>query len=82
MAPLRYAPPEEVRTAEITGLTVGSAVRVIRQPHFGSLGSVTGLPAPLQQLESESKARVLEVKLADGQQVIIPRANVEMIEEV
>jgi hypothetical protein len=74
--------PEEAHKAEIGGLIIGSSVRVIRQPHFGSLGSVTGLPAPLQVLESESKARVLEVKLADGQQVIIPRANVEMIEEV
>ncbi|MEE8418142.1 MAG: hypothetical protein V3S06_05700 [candidate division Zixibacteria bacterium] len=29
---------------------------------------------------SESKARVLEVEFADGEKVIIPRANVEMME--
>jgi len=74
--------PEEAREAEITGLSIGSPVRIIRQPYFGHLGSVTELPAPLQALESESKARVLEVELDGGKRAIIPRANVEMIEEV
>jgi hypothetical protein len=39
------------------------------------------LPSPLQQLESESKARVLEVELEDGKRAVIPRANVELLEE-
>ncbi len=66
--------------AEITGLAIGSPVRVIRHPYFGRLGSVTDLPSPLQVLESESKARVLEVELEDGERALVPRANVEMIE--
>jgi hypothetical protein len=66
---------------ENPGLTVGSPVRVIRQPYFGRLGKVSDLPAPLQELESESRARVLEVQFEDGDKAIIPRANVEMIEE-
>jgi transcription antitermination factor NusG len=66
--------------AENPGLTVGSPVRVIRQPYFGRLGTVTNLPPQLQMLESESKARVLEVEFADGKRSIIPRANVEMLE--
>jgi hypothetical protein len=53
---------------------------VIRHPYFGALGKVTGLPSALQVLESQSKARVLEVELEDGNKVIVPRANVEMIE--
>ena len=65
---------------EVGGLTVGSPIRVIRHPHFGRLGSVTDLPSPLQQLESESKARVLGVRFEDGSEAIVPRANVEMIE--
>ncbi|RME25124.1 MAG: hypothetical protein D6800_07945, partial [Candidatus Zixiibacteriota bacterium] len=65
---------------EIQGLAIGSPVRVIRHPYFGKLGKVTDLPAPLQQLESESKARVLEVEFLDGNRAIVPRANVEMIE--
>lgn len=66
--------------ATIEGLAVGSPVRVIRHPHFGKLGVVTDLPARLQKLESESRARVLEVEFAGGERHIIPRANVEMIE--
>lgn len=71
---------EVAEAAENPGLTVGSPVRVIRQPYFGKLGKVSGLPAPLQELESESRARVLEVEFESGEKAIIPRANVEMIE--
>lgn len=70
------------KDAEILGLAIGSPVRVIRQPYFGQLGTVTNLPAPLQALESESHARVLEVEFEDKKRAIVPRANVEMIEEV
>lgn len=65
---------------EIEGLKIGSPVRVIRHPYFGHLGKVSDLPSPLQVLESESRARVLEVEFDDGKKAIIPRANVEMIE--
>ena len=68
-------------SAENKGLSVGSPIRVIRQPYFGKLGKVTDLPSELQVLESESRARVLEVEFDDGQKAVIPRANVEMIEE-
>lgn len=73
---------DNVAEVEIGGLIVGSPVRIIREPNFGSLGSVTDLPAPLQKLESESMARVLHVQLEDGTKSMVPRANVEMIEEV
>ncbi len=72
------AKKEEV---ENPGLTIGSPVRVIRQPYFGKLGKVSALPSQLQMLESESKARVLEVEFEDSKKAIIPRANVEMIEQ-
>jgi len=62
------------------GLKVGSPVRVIRHPHFGSLGKVTELPSQLHKLESESMARVLKVKFENGDTATVPRANVEMIE--
>lgn len=65
---------------EVMGLQIGSPIRVIRHPYFGRIGEVTELPAPLQVLESESKARVLGVKFTDGEAAIVPRANVEAIE--
>jgi hypothetical protein len=64
----------------ITGLEIGSLIRAIREPHFGSLGRVTGLPNELQKMESESMVRVLMVEFEDGEQALLPRANVEMIE--
>jgi hypothetical protein len=67
--------------AENVGLGNGSQIRVIREPYFGILGKVSDLPAPLQKLESESHARVLEVEFPDGKKAIVPRANVEAIEE-
>lgn len=66
---------------EVLGLQQDSPIRVIRHPHFGKLGKVVSLPAPLHQLESESKARVLEVEFEDGERATVPRANVEMIED-
>ena len=61
-------------------LEVGSAVRIIREPHFGQLGRVTALPVELQHLETEAHVRVLRVELENGQQATLPRANVEAIE--
>ena len=55
-------------------------VRLIRDPYFGMLGSVTALPHEPAVLGSGSKARVLEVALADGRRVTVPRANIELIE--
>jgi hypothetical protein len=65
---------------ENIGLQEGSPIRVIRQPYFGRLGKVVNLPSPLQQLETESSARILEVEFPNGEKAMVPRANVEMIE--
>jgi hypothetical protein len=63
------------------GLDIGSPIRVIRDPYFGRLGKVSALPPELKVLESESKARILEVTFPDGARATIPRANVEALEE-
>ncbi|MCK4856639.1 MAG: hypothetical protein KAT58_01600 [candidate division Zixibacteria bacterium] len=67
--------------AHETGLQVDSVIRVIRAPYFGRIGKVVDLPSPLQVLGSESKARVLTVSFDGGEPIVIPRANVEMIED-
>jgi hypothetical protein len=64
-----------------TGLSIGTPVRVIREPYFGAIGKVTALPPELQVLKSEAKVRVLEVEFEDGSRAVIPRANVELIED-
>ncbi len=63
------------------GINVGDTIRIIREPYFGVLARVKALPSELQRIPTESEARVLVATLPDGQDVVIPRANVEMIEE-
>ena len=64
------------------GLDVGSPVRIIRDPYFGRLGMVIELIPELMALETGSKARTLKVKFWDDDtEAIVPRANVELMEE-
>jgi hypothetical protein len=71
----------KVKQAEITGLKVGSPIRIIREPNFGKICAVTALPEDLAVVDSETKVRILKAKLEDGTEIIIPRPNVEAIEE-
>lgn len=66
---------------EIKGLDVGSPVRVIRDPYFGALGRVAGLPHEPVEIPTEAHVRILEVELEpSGEKVRIPRSNVELRE--
>ncbi|MGB9823689.1 MAG: hypothetical protein ACPLN0_02940 [Candidatus Hydrothermia bacterium] len=76
--------PEDIGKEEETlkeGLVIGTMVRVIREPYFGRIGKVTALPPELRVIETEAKVRVLEIEFDDGTRAIVPRANVEIIEE-
>ena len=61
-------------------LNVGTLVRLIRSPYFGQLGRVTDLLVEPQSLETEANVRVLEVQIQDQERIVLPRANVEVIE--
>ncbi|CAN5403532.1 hypothetical protein BH11ARM2_BH11ARM2_26450 [soil metagenome] len=65
--------------AQVFELGPGSPIRIIREPYFGRLGTVTELPATLQTLESGTEVRVLRARLNDGEEVTVPRANVEIL---
>jgi hypothetical protein len=82
LIPLAQTAPRELRAERAGGgtLAIGTTIRIIREPYFGEIGTVSALPAEPQALESESRARVLEVSLAAGGRTVIPRANVEIIE--
>lgn len=73
---------EQLGAATGTGAMIpGSAIRIIRQPWFGDLARVTDLPVELTVLDSEAKVRVVAVELQKtGERVVLPRANVEIIE--
>lgn len=81
LVPLPAAAAAAPREGAGGSLAIGAPVRVIRDPHFGLIGTVAALPERPYVLESGSKARVLEVRFDSGESVIVPRANVELIEE-
>jgi len=64
-----------------SGLDVGMSVRIIREPHFGEIGTVKDLPVELANIETEAHVRVLTVQLENNEIITLPRANVEIIEE-
>lgn len=71
----------ETETAQ-AGLSVGSPVRLIRQPYFGQLAHITELPEQLEVIPTEARVRVARVRLDDtGEVVTVPRANLEIIEQ-
>jgi len=60
-------------------LEIGARIRIIRVPNFGSFGSITELPASRMQVPSGGHVRVLKAKLDNGEEVYVPRANVELV---
>ena len=65
--------------AATEGLTVGARVRIVREPGFGRLGVVKSLPPEARRVESEAKVRVVELAFSQGETMIVPRTNVEVI---
>jgi len=79
IVPIAADVAQSQRAVEAHELKVGTSIRVIREPYFGRLGSVTDLPAQLQVVDSGTEVRVLRAKLDKGEEVTVPRANVEII---
>lgn len=65
---------------EARSLQIGDPIRIIREPRFGELGTITEMVAEQMMMESETMVRVFRAKLASGEEVVVPRANVERIE--
>jgi len=65
-----------------TVLEKGAYVRIIREPYFGKIAIITDLIEEPYSIPTESKVRVAKIKLLDtGEELIYPRANIEIIEE-
>jgi hypothetical protein len=62
-------------------LDIGTPIRIIREPYFGALATVAGLPPELTEIPSGAMVRVLDATLPDGRRVTVPRANVEILEQ-
>ena len=70
---------ESEKESLIGGMRAGTPVRIIREPYFGKIGTIVSLPVQLKEVETEDHLRVMIVHLDEGD-VIVPRANVEIIE--
>jgi hypothetical protein len=73
------APDDEAETLS-GGMRPGTPIRIIREPYFGLLGKVHSLIVELQVVQTGSEVRVVEVQLENGEIVVVPRANVEILE--
>jgi hypothetical protein len=71
--------PETPQKMSQSELTQGTRIRIIREPNFGMLATVTDLPPELTTIESGAKVRILRAKLDSGEAIAVPRANVEII---
>ncbi len=76
--------PPDVKTAKkdegVGSISIGDPIRIIREPHFGQIGTVTALPPELVKIATESHVRIMEITLATGEKVTIPRSNIERLE--
>jgi hypothetical protein len=62
-------------------MNIGSRVRIIRRPYFGSIGNVVKMPIKLEIIETGCNVRVVEIQLDDNRTVTIPWANVELLDD-
>lgn len=60
-------------------LSVGCGVRIVSEPCFGVLGRVLEIVREPVAIGTEAKVPVVKVGTADGRQVLVPRANVEVL---
>lgn len=80
VVPLTQGTATSTVKKEQSSMDVGTSVRLIREPYFGRIARVVSLPVEPTIIETEAKVRVVEVELEDKSRVLLPRANVEIIE--
>lgn len=69
--------PEEPNSYE--SFAVGQTIRMRRPPNAGMIGSITSLRPGLSTLPSGLRARAADVKLENGESVLVPLVNLEVV---
>lgn len=64
---------------ETLELVPGRGVRLIREPHFGELAKVKELIPDPVVIPTGAKTRAASVVLEDGTELVLPRANLELV---
>jgi hypothetical protein len=74
--------PADKRPAEpqdVEAFAPGQTVRIRRQPAAGLIGSILELPGGLSTFPSGLRAPGAEVRLENGQQLLVPLVNLEVV---
>ena len=66
--------PEDINTLE-----PGQTVRMRRAPHAGVIGTLSRLHSGLTKLPSGLRAPTADVKLENGEQIVVPLVNLEIV---
>src|SRR5215208_752945 len=74
--PVSTEPPEP---NNFETFRTGQTVRLRRPPHAGMIGTLSELPAGLSILPSGLRAAAAEVKLENGEAMLVPLVNLEVV---
>lgn len=69
--------PPEPRDVET--FAPGQTVRILRAPHGGATGTLVNLPAERKTLANGLRVEAGEVKLKNGEQILVPLVNLEVL---
>jgi len=70
---------EPPQSADVSTLETGQTVRMRRAPHAGEIGILTKLRPGLSSLPSGLRAPAGDVKLENGEQILVPLVNLEIV---
>jgi hypothetical protein len=74
--PVSQEPPVPT---DVETLEVGQTVRLRRAPHAGTIGTLTKLHSGLSTLPSGLRAPAADIKLENGEQILVPLVNLEIV---
>ena len=74
--PVSQQPP---MPTNIETLEVGQTVRLRRAPHAGEIGTLSKMRPGLSTLPSGLRAPAADVKLENGEQILVPLVNLEIV---
>jgi hypothetical protein len=60
-------------------LEPGCTVRIVQEPYMSQMGTVVAVPSRARPIETGVLVRGVEVELAGGRRVFVPRTNVELV---